>query len=105
MIYSKNLSVQRRDVVNHPHQVLGGSTYLFKRSVWLEHKFPDIEVGEDTGFELAVFESGNYKMYIADPFNYIYCRRDASDHTFKMDVKSAWKLVGELGSDDKIVIV
>lgn len=105
MIYSKNLNVQRRAVVNHPHQILHGSTYLFKRSLWIDHKFPEIKVGEDTGFEADVFESGEYKLYMADPFNYIYCRREVSDHTFQIDVKSVWNLLGELGSDDKIVLV
>jgi len=102
VVYSKNMSLQRRGVVDHPHQILHGSTILFKRELWVKHRFPEWVVGEDTGFEKEIFDAGA-KLYIADPFNYIYCRREVSDHTYKIDVKTDWKLWDKLGPDEKIV--
>ncbi len=60
---------------------VAGPTFVVKRRVFEQIRFEARNTGEDSSFVKNVQAAG-YKIYAADPFNFIQFRSDPNDHTW-----------------------
>lgn len=58
---------------------LSGATLAFKKKILNRVSFPDVNVGEDSGFQRQCYESG-LKMYSLSKEHYVYLRYNAPLH-------------------------
>lgn len=58
---------------------LSGATLAFKKRILNHVNFPDVNVGEDSGFQLRCYESG-LKMYSLSKEHYAYLRYNDPQH-------------------------
>jgi hypothetical protein len=66
-----------------PTPVFGG-TLIWKRHVFKKVKFKDINKGEDTKWMIDI-RKGDFKIVAGDPWNYVWIRKDNSQHTYKFN--------------------
>lgn len=60
---------------------VAGPTMVMPRSVALEHRFPDAQIGEDSELLRRVVDAGG-RIYSADRFEFVQVRRGAGEHTW-----------------------
>ena len=80
-LYNPN-NENRRIVNNRPYKnadFLSGATLTFKKSILNQVSFPDVNVGEDSGFQRLCYEKG-LKIYSLSKEHYAYLRYDAPQH-------------------------
>ncbi|MEH7087214.1 hypothetical protein V7139_31620, partial [Neobacillus drentensis] len=58
---------------------LSGATLAFKKKILNRVSFPDVNVGEDSGFQRLCYENG-LKMYSLSKEHYVYLRYNAPAH-------------------------
>ncbi len=63
---------------------VAGPTFVIKKSVFDKIKFESRNTGEDSTF-IKNLKSAGYKIYAADPFNFIQYRGSGGAHTWKVD--------------------
>ncbi|WP_237661586.1 glycosyltransferase [Sutcliffiella horikoshii] len=73
-----------------PERLLSGATLVFKKDVSLSVPFPNINIGEDSSFQLECLRMG-YVLYSSDRYNY-YCVRKANKY-FHTSVVSNERLI------------
>ena len=60
---------------------VAGPTFVIKKAVFDEIEFENRNTGEDSSFLKNLIEK-KYKIYAADPFNFIQFRASGGDHTW-----------------------
>lgn len=62
---------------------VAGPTFVVKKVIFDKIKFEARNTGEDSSFLKNIVDAG-YKIYAADPFNFIQYRSDPKNHTWNI---------------------
>ncbi len=80
----KLLALRYPDIENRYIDYVAGSTLTFKKEIFNEVRFKDLNRGEDTTFINDSIKKG-FKIYATDRFNHVVCRRsNLDDHSWKI---------------------
>jgi hypothetical protein len=83
---SKKLIKRFQNMKHREVDFVAGPTFVIKKSVFDQVKFESRNTGEDSSFIKNVQAAG-YKIYAADPFNFIQYRADPNKHTWGISEK------------------
>lgn len=82
---SSNNFVKRFEGMRHCEtDFLAGPTFVIKKEIFDQYKFEPRNTGEDSDFIRRV-RGGGYKIYAADPYNFVQFRALKSEHTWQVN--------------------